>query len=111
MINERLPVLPTSTDSGCVYVVKCNDAYKIGFTRKGLTRRVRDAGGVLVLTIPTGQLPSVLEYAINRRFAAKRLPNYKNNDGGKREWFALDADDLSWLRGTPLNVPARLAGN
>jgi hypothetical protein len=99
MLNSRLPVLPASTDSGCVYVVKSNGAYKIGFTRKSLERRVRDAGGELVLTIPTGQQPSVLEYLVNQHFAAKRLPNYKENDGGKREWFALDAADLNWPRG------------
>jgi hypothetical protein len=98
-MSTRLPDLQPTTDQGVIYVSKQGDAYKVGFTRKGLKRRVRDSGGILVLTIPTGQAPSVLEYIINRRFAAKRLPDYKDNDGGKREWFALDAADLVWLRG------------
>ena len=98
-MRARLPVLPKTTDSGVVYVVKCNDAYKIVFTRKGLKRRVRSAGGELVLTIPVKQQPSQLEYLLNQRFAAKRLPDYRDNDGGRREWFALDSDDLQWLSG------------
>ncbi len=99
MNNTRLPALPVSTDTGLIYVCKLNNVYKIGFTRRGLARRVRDSGGELVLTIPTGQRPSVLEYAINRRFAAKRLPSQGEKAGDKREWFALDNDDLAWLRG------------
>ncbi len=96
---NRLPVLPKSTDRGYVYVVKRDNAYKIGFTRSGLDRRTRDAGGILVLAIATGQQPSQLEYLINKRFANKRLPDFLPNDGGKREWFALTDSDLDWLRG------------
>jgi hypothetical protein len=98
-MNTRLPSLPKSTDTGTIYVVKRGDAYKIGFTRGRLARRVRDSGGKLVLTITTGQRPSQLEYTLNRRFFAKRLSNYADNDGGKREWFALDDEDIEWLRG------------
>ena len=96
MDNHRLPSLTRSTDSGYVYVVKRNDAYKIGFSRKGVKRRVKEAKGELILTIQTGQRPSVLEYALNRRFASKRLPP---QPGSKREWFALDNADIAWLRG------------
>lgn len=98
-MNPRLPQLPVSTAHGLVYVVQQGTAYKIGFTRRGLSRRVRDSGGRLVMTMPAGQRPAQLEYAINRRFAAKRLDNYRDNDGGKREWFALNSDDIKWLRG------------
>ena len=52
-----------------------------------------------MLTIPTEQRPSQLEYAINRRFSAKRLPSQGDQAGDKREWFALDESDLTWLRG------------
>lgn len=96
---NRLPILPKSTDKGTIYVIQRGNAYKIGFTRAGLARRTRESGGTLILTIPTGQRPSQLEYAINRRFSAKRLDNYLPNDGGKREWFALTESDLDWLRG------------
>ena len=96
---QRLPLLPKARDAGYVYVVRSGEAYKIGFTRNGIKRRVRDADGQLVLTIAAGQRPSVLEYIINNRFAAKRLPDYRSNAGGKREWFALDREDLDWLRG------------
>lgn len=65
---QRLPVLPTSTDHGYVYVVQRDSAYKIGFTRRGLRRRVSDARGTLVLAIHTGQQPSQLEYLINEVF-------------------------------------------
>lgn len=93
---NRLPQLPKSTDRGFVYIAKRGDAYKIGFSRAGVTRRVRDAEGELILTIPTGQRPAQLEYAINRHFAAKRL---SNSELYGREWFALDSDDIEWLRG------------
>lgn len=96
---NRLPVLPASTDAGYVYVVKRGEAYKIGFTRSNLTRRVREAGGSLVLTIRTGQQPSQLEYIINNRFASQRLPPQGNKPGDKREWFALTESDISWLTG------------
>jgi hypothetical protein len=82
-----------------VYVVRHGDAYKLGFTRQGLKRRVRDAEGELVLTIPVRQSASTLEYIINNRFSSKRIPNYNNKPGGKREWFALDDADVDWLRG------------
>lgn len=98
-MNTRLPVLHPATDKGFVYVSRIGNAYKIGFTRNGLRRRIRDSGGELVLTIKTGQNPSVLEYLINNRFASKRLPDYNDKDGGKREWFALTAEDLAWLEG------------
>lgn len=97
--SDRLPRLPPSTDHGYVYVVKRDNAYKIGFTRAGLARRAYDAGGTLVLTIPTGQRPSQLEYIINNRFARKRLPPQGSKPGDKREWFALGESDLDWLRG------------
>lgn len=100
MVNmNRLPALATSTDSGYVYVVKRDNAYKIGFSRRNVARRVREARGELVLTIPTGQRPSQLEYLINNRFAAKRLPPQGLVAGDKREWFALSESDLDWLRG------------
>lgn len=95
-MSTRLPSLPPTTDKGFVYVVKRGSLYKIGFSRANVARRVRDAEGELVLTIPTGQQPSQLEYVINRRFIDKRHPN---SELWGREWFALDDDDLSWLRG------------
>lgn len=96
---NRLPRLPVSTDCGYVYIAQVGNAFKIGFSRKSVTRRVRDCGAQLVLTIRAGQQPSVLEYLINHRFASKRLPPQGNYPGDFREWFALDADDLEWLRG------------
>ncbi len=96
---QRLPQLRGASDHGYVYVVKRDNAYKVGFTRHGLARRMRDAGGDLVLTIKVDQRPSVLEYLINKRFADKRLPGFLPNAGGKREWFALTPDDLEWLKG------------
>lgn len=96
---NRLPQMRPSSDHGFVYVVKHKEVYKIGFSRSNVPRRVRASEGELLITIPTGQMPSQLEYAINHRFAAKRLPNHKPTDGGAREWFALDAADLEWLQG------------
>lgn len=60
----RLPQLPTTTDNGMVYVVQRGTAFKIGFTRHNLRRRVRDAQGQLVLTLPVAQQPSILEYIL-----------------------------------------------
>jgi hypothetical protein len=91
---DRLPILPRSLDNGLVYVVKRGEAYKIGYTRNNLRRRIRACDGVLVLTIPTGQRPAVLETLIHQRFASKRTSGY----GFKREWFALDEADINWLR-------------
>ena len=96
---NRLPRTQKTSDKGFIYVVQRGNAYKIGFTRNGLMRRTRNAGGSLVLTIPTGQRPAILEYLINNRFAAKRLPPQGEKSGDRREWFALDAADLAWLRG------------
>ena len=97
--TTRLPALPKSTDRGFVYVVKRGEAYKIGFSRRSVARRTRDAGGILILTIPVNQQPSVLEYLINNRFADKRLPSQGTKPGDKREWFALTDTDLAWLQG------------
>lgn len=96
---DRLPQTRKTSDKGFVYVVQRGNAYKIGFTRDGLARRTRDADGTLVLTIPTGQRPAVLEYLINNRFADKRLPPQGDKPGDQREWFALSESDLAWLRG------------
>ena len=98
-MEQRLPVLSPSTDSGYVYVVQRGGMFKLGFSRQNVARRVRDADGVLVLTIKTGQRPAQLEYLINKRFASKRLPPQGTLPGDKREWFALDDADLDWLRG------------
>ncbi len=98
MNTSRLPQLPNSTDRGYVYVVQEDSAFKIGFTRNGLDRRVHDSGGKMVALIPTGQRPAQLEYLIANRFAAKHLHGYKDNDGGKREWYALTDDDIAWLQ-------------
>lgn len=95
----RLPQTRSATDNGLVYVVRDGNAYKIGFTRDRLRRRARDAGGQVILTIRTGQRPSVLETIIHRRFRAKGLPDHKSNQGGKREWFALNQADIEWLKG------------
>lgn len=94
---DRLPTLATSTDTGLIYVVQRDNAYKIGFTRHCLARRVRACDSVLVLTIATGQRPAVLETLIHQRFAAKRT----EGPGFKREWFNLDESDLNWLRNFP----------
>lgn len=96
---QRLPILNKSHDTGLVYVVERDGIYKIGFTRKGLARRIHDSGGELVIALSAGQRPSVLEYKLNNRFSAKRLPPQGTNPGDKREWFALDSEDLDWLRG------------
>ena len=102
--NSRLPRLTRTNDCGTIYVVKRDNAYKIGFSRASVSRRVADSGGRLVLTIQTGQRPSQLEYAIMRRFSAKLLPNHDAKSGGKREWFALDEQDMAWLQGLALHV-------
>jgi hypothetical protein len=103
-MSSRLPVLPRSTDKGYIYVAKRGDRYKIGFSRAGVARRVRDAESELVLTIPTGQQPSQLEYVINRHFASKRLTDTELYG---REWFALDDADVEWLRGLAAFVTPR----
>lgn len=92
---DRLPQLKQSTDIGVIYVVKRGRAYKIGFTRHSLKRRVRACGGVLMLTIPTKQQPSALETVLHQRFASKRT----TGPGFKREWFLLEDSDLEWLNG------------
>ncbi len=92
---SRLPTRPLSTDTGYIYVVRREEAYKVGFSRKSVPRRVKTADGQLVLTIRTGQMPSTLEHLIHHRFKDKRT----TGPGSKREWFALDADDLAWLCG------------
>ena len=102
---DRLPKTRKSTDNGVVYVVKRGDAYKIGFSRS-LARRLRDLRGELVCTIPVGQRPAQLEYLLNNRFALKRLPSHGRRPGDKREWFALDADDIEWLQGFALMMCA-----
>lgn len=94
-MNPRLPVLPHTTDHGCVYVVQLGDIYKVGVTRNNLKRRVKACQGELVLTIPVGQHPSRLECRIHQRFADKRA----EGPGFKQEWFKLDVSDLDWLRG------------
>lgn len=104
MLNTRLPVLPASMDKGFVYAVRRGEAYKIGFSREGLRRRVRDSGGVLVLAIATGQQPASLERAIHERFEGKRLPPQGAKAGDKQEWFRLDGADLDWLRGLKEHV-------
>lgn len=96
---RRLPILPTCTDKGFVYVAQRGEAYKIGFSRRNVERQCRDRGATLLFTIPTGQRPAQLEYLINSRFASKRLPPQGNKPGDKREWFALNEQDLEWLRG------------
>lgn len=95
-MSARLPALPASTDKGHVYVVRRGDAYKIGFSRASVDRRVRDAEGELVLTLPTGQHPSQLEHAIHQRFRNKHLADIELHG---REWFSLDEADLEWLQG------------
>ena len=99
-MNTRLPVLPRTTDHGCVYVVELAGLYKIGFTRNALERRVKACFGRLVLTIPLGQHPARLERAIHRRFADKRA----EGPGFKQEWFALTDDDITWLRGLSCSI-------
>ncbi len=84
-----------SRNNGDVYVVERDGIYKIGFSRAQVRRRVRDIGGNLVLTIPAGDQPASLERAIHLKFTDKRT----NGPLFKREWFALDDDDLDWLRG------------
>lgn len=97
---DRLPPCAPTSDKGVVYVVKRGNAYKIGFSRSDVRRRVSAAGGTLILTIPTGQHPASLERAIHQQFAAKRT----EGPGSKQEWFALDAADLEWLRGLVKHV-------
>ena len=103
---RRLPVLTQVTQYGYVYVARSGNRYKVGFshTSAGVTRRVRDARGELVLCIPAGQRPSVLEYAINRCFSSKRLPPQGDKPGDKREWFALDQADIHWLSGLAVRL-------
>ncbi len=93
-MRTRLPKRPLSTDTGYIYVVKRDDAYKVGFSRKNVPRRVKAADGELVLRIRTGQMPSTLEHFIHHRFRDKRIIRH-----GSREWFTLDMDDLAWLCG------------
>ena len=100
---QRLPILGKSTDSGTIYVLRRDNAYKIGFSRH-IARRIKRLGGELVLTIQTGQRPSQLEYAIMRRFSHKVLRGYNNSPGGRREWFALDGQDIAWLQGLAHHV-------
>lgn len=98
--NKRgKPRAPHKPADGFVYVAKRGIAYKIGFSRRGVARRVKDARAELILTIPVKQRPAQLEYLINSRFASKRLPSQGDKPGDKREWFALDDADLEWLRG------------
>jgi len=96
---SRLPKLKQTKDFGYVYVARRGDVYKLGFSRRNVGRQVRERHAQLVLTIPTGQRPSVLEYLLNHRFASKRLPSQGSAPGDKREWFRLDESDLDWLRG------------
>lgn len=105
-MSARLPALPVSTDKGHVYVVKRGDTYKIGFSRASVDRRVRDAEGELVLTLPTGQHPSQLEHAIHHRFRSKRLVDVELHG---REWFLLDDTDLEWLQGLADHLNSRTA--
>lgn len=98
-MNNRLPRLRQATGTGMIYVAQRGSAFKIGFSRASVRRRVADAAGVLVLTIPAGAQPASLERAIHIHFAAKRLPSQGNKPGDKREWYALDQADLDWLKG------------
>lgn len=96
---KRLPQVRQANDAGYVYVLERCGKYKIGFTRQSLARRARNNRAQVVLTILVRQRPSVLEYILNNRFAAKRLPPQGTRPGDKREWFALDSADLHWLQG------------
>ena len=104
MSYDRLPKVRQADDRGYVYVARRNNAYKIGFSRRNVARRVRAARAELVLSIPVTQRPSVLEYIINKRFIAKRLPSQGDRPGDKREWFAFTDADLDWLRGLALHL-------
>lgn len=97
-IPTRLPRLKPApaTRFGCVYVVQREQYYKVGFSRNAIQRRARDAEGKLLFVVPAGQSPSVLERLIHQRFADKRVEDVEL---WGREWFALDAGDLDWLRG------------
>ena len=103
---NRLPSLPQTTDSGFVYVAQRGEAYKIGFSRtiSNVYRRCRTHKALLSVLIATGQRPSDLKYILNNHFSDKRLPPQGSNDGDKREWFALTASDLDWLRGLSAQI-------
>jgi hypothetical protein len=99
MDSARLPSLSQLVVAGYVYVLRDGPRFKVGFsrTRSGIDRRSRDCRASVVHVIPTRYPPSHVEYVINHHLAHKRLPPQGSKPGDKREWFALDHDDLAWI--------------
>jgi hypothetical protein len=79
---------------GWVYIVKIGKAYKIGCTR-GLKGRLQDlVSGYprlkVVHTISSHDIRK-LEQRLHQQFHARHID---------REWFALTAEDIAWLKDT-----------
>lgn len=89
MEREEVPALAKTPG---VYVLRCNDLYKIGWsdnvpTRVAYLMAALPFPATHVLTIPTED-PLTLEQAMHARFADKRV---------RGEWFALDMFDVDEL--------------
>jgi hypothetical protein len=81
--------------TGCVYVLKVGDRYKIGRT-ENLTSRLRsiqtsNPKAIEVVHTIESEDFAAIEKAIHRKFKDQRV---------RGEWFKLDRDDLAWITST-----------
>jgi hypothetical protein len=85
-----------SNDSGYVYVIRAQGAYKIGCTRAPYRRAAeianQSANGAELLHLISTDDPEGIEKYWHGRFSEKRLNGVNKQSG---EWFALRAEDLS----------------
>lgn len=89
------PPKPKVVDnSGCIYLIKCSEWYKIGKT-KNVDRRMKTFGEALpfkqeVIHVIRSDDYSALELELHSRFADKRMNG---------EWFALLPEDVEYIKG------------
>jgi len=103
LLPEATNELPTneneSISGGYVYLIKAQDAYKLGSTRAPYRRAAEIAnqsanGAELLHTITTDD-PEGIEKYWHMRFAEKRIAGNNKQSG---EWFQLSSDEIRIFR-------------
>ena len=89
----------TSFESGYVYLISAQAAYKIGCTRAPYRRAAeianQSASGAELLHLISTDDPEGIERYWHDRFSAKRLDGINKKSG---EWFALTLDDVKTFK-------------
>jgi hypothetical protein len=84
------------TQTGYVYVIRAQGAYKIGCTRAPYRRAAeitnQSANGAELIHLISTDDPEGIEKYWHGRFAAKRISGVNKQSG---EWFSLAASDIS----------------